>query len=355
MWNSFKMFFPQKIVGIDIGTSSVKVVEISRWGGGKTLENYGEIKSNSLYKESISEVQRGSYLLSNNFVSRTIRAVLDEAKIKTKQAIFAIPDFSVFCTSFELPAMPEKEVPDTVRYSASQYITLPISEVTLDWKIMPAAPDNKNGPSKVFLVAVPNQVVQEYQSMARQAGLDLYALEAEAFGITRAIIRNNKKAFCVIDIGVQSSTINIVERGFLKKSYSFNFNSSQLSHMISSTLGIDAKQAEDIKNREGLMYARQDVVKTLYLLLDPLLIEIKSVCAEFLQSEQKQIEEIYLTGGTANLPGLKEYLAESLKKNVYVPNCFSEFLYPPILEQTLRQMAPGFSAAVGGALGGLKT
>jgi len=61
-----------------------------------------------------------------------------------------------------------------------------------------------------------------------------------------------------------------------------------------------------------------------------------------------------LTGGTANLPGLKEYFAESLKKEVYVPNCFSEFLYPPILDQTLKIMAPRFSAATGVALGGLE-
>ena len=158
-----------------------------------------------------------------------------------------------------------------------------------------------------------------------------------------------------MDIGVQSSTINIIDKGFLKKSYSFNFNSGQLSRIIASTLGVGMDRAEEIKNKEGLMYSRQDIVKALCLLMDPLLIEIKGICAEFLQSEQKQVEEIYLTGGTANLPGLREYFAESLKKNVYVPNCFSEFSYPPILEGTLRKMSPSFSAAVGVALGGLET
>ena len=96
--NPLKMFFPKKMLGIDIGTASVKVVEMSRWGQGKTLENYGEISSPALYKEPFRNPQEGSYLLSDYFVSRAIRAVLDEAKIKTKAAIFSIPDFSIFCT-----------------------------------------------------------------------------------------------------------------------------------------------------------------------------------------------------------------------------------------------------------------
>src|SRR3989338_8253914 len=86
----FKIFFPKKMIGIDVGTSSIKIVEISRWGKGKTLENYGEIKSASLYKEPFRNQEKGSYLLSNYFVSRAIKAVLQEAKIKTKAVIFSI-------------------------------------------------------------------------------------------------------------------------------------------------------------------------------------------------------------------------------------------------------------------------
>ncbi len=351
----FFNIFPKKMVGIDIGTSSLKIVELSRFGGGKTLENYGQIQSASLYKDALAGNQKGSYLLSSDFVARAIRGVLDEAKIKTKAAIFSIPDFSTFCTSFDIPYMTEKEIPEAIHYNASQYITLPVSEVTLDWVVIPSGTPGKNAPMRIFLVAVPNQVVQEYQTVAKMAGLSLYALEAEALGIARALAKNNKGTVCVVDIGVQSSTINIVDKGFLKKSYSFNFNSSQLGRTVASTLGVGVDEAEAIKNKDGLMYPRQDVAKTLYLLIDPLLIEVKNVCAEFFSLEQKEVSQIYLTGGTANLPGLKEYFAESLKKEVSIPNCFSDFLYPPILEQTLRQMSGSFSVAVGMALRGLET
>jgi len=354
MFNPFNLFFPRKILGIDIGTSSLKVVEISQRGNEKKLENYGEVKS-ATFKGSLTTAEKGSYLLSNDFVSKVIRGILDEAKIKTKEAIFSIPDFSTFCTSFDIPPMTEKEIPEAVKFNASQYITLPVSEVTLDWRIISNSPGDKSSSLRVFLIAVPNQVIQNYQTMAKMAGLQLYALEAEALGISRGLVKDSKKTICLVDVGVQSSTINIVDKGFLTKSYSFNFNSSQLSRVVASTLNIDPQKAEDIKNAEGLLYQRRDIAKTLYLLIDPLLIEVKSVCAEFFQMEKKQIDEIYLTGGTAKLQGLKEYFSESLKKPVYLPNCFSDFVYPPILEETLRTMAPSFSAAVGVALGGLES
>jgi len=357
-WNIFKnpfgALFPKKMVGIDVGTSSIKIVEVSRFGDGKTLENYGEIKSAFVYREALPNGQKGVNLLAGSSVSNAIKAIMDEAKMKTRSVVFSIPDFSTFCTSFEIPNMPEKEISEAVYYNASQYITLPISEVTLDWRIIANSPGDKNSLLKVFLVAVPNQVVQEYQKIAKDAGLELYALEAEALGITRALIKNNKKTVCLMDIGVQSSTINIIDNGFLKRSYSFNFYSSQLARAVSSALGVEISKAEEIKNKEGITSSREGVSDTLYLLIDPLLSKIRSISAEFFQTEKKEVEEIYLIGGTANLPGLKEYFEESLKKKVYVPNCFSDLLYPPILENTLREMSPSFSVAVGVALSGIE-
>jgi len=353
--NPLKMFFPKKMLGIDIGTSSIKIVELSRWGRGKTLENYGQIRAASLYKESFRNIERGSYLLSNYFVSRAIRAVLDEARIKTRAAVFSIPDFSTFCTSFELPPMPAKELPEAVKYNAPQYIPLPISETTLDWKLVGGTPGSKRSKLKIFLIAVPNQIVQDYLEVARLANLELYAVEAEALSITRSLVSENRTCVCLVDIGVQSTTINIVDNQKLKKSYSIDFAGGQLTHAISSSLGMGRFEAEAIKNKQGLRSLPEGISKTLYLLINPLLIEIKKVLVEFEQEEGKQADEVYLTGGTADLPGLKEYFEESLKKKVQIPNCFSDFLHPPILDKTLRTIAPSFSVSAGAALGGLET
>ncbi|MCX6718708.1 MAG: type IV pilus assembly protein PilM [Candidatus Staskawiczbacteria bacterium] len=353
--NPLKMFFPKKMVGIDVGTSSIKVVELSRWGQGKALENYGEIKSSSLYKEPFRNIEKGSYLLSNYFVSRAIRAILDEARIKTKAVIFSIPDFSTFCTSFELPPMGANELKEAVYYNASQYIPLPITETTLDWKLIGGTPGEKQSALKIFLVAIPNQIIQDYQKVAQLAGVELYAVEAETMGLVRSLVRENKNCVCLIDIGVQSTTISMIDKKSLKKSYSFNFAGRQLTYNISSALGLGHVEAEELKNKEGLVSSKEEISKTLYLLIDPLIIEVKKILSDFYQQEGKEADVIYLTGGTSSLPGLKEYFAEVLKKKVEIPNCFSELLYPPILEQNLEKMAPSFSVATGVALGGLET
>jgi type IV pilus assembly protein PilM len=353
--NPLKMFFPKKMIGVDIGTASIKVVELSRWGQGKTLENYGEIKSASLYREPFRNAEKGSYLLSNYFVSRAIRAILDEAKIKTKAAVFSIPDFSTFSTSFDLPPMEANEVGEAVYYTAAQYIPLPITETTLDWKIISGKPGDKKSPLKIFLVAIPNQVVQDYQKVAQMAGLELYAIESEVLGLSRVLVKEKKECACLIDIGVQSTTINIVDGKSVKKSYSFDFAGSQLTYAVSSVLGLGHVEADDVKNKEGLISLKKNISETLYLLVDPLLVEVRKIISDFSMQEGKDVDVIYLTGGTSALPGLKEYFQETFKKRVEIPNCFSEVLSPPILDDTLEKMSPSFSVAMGVALGGLET
>lgn len=348
------MFFPKKMVGIDIGTASIKVVELSRWGQGKTLENYGQIQSVSLYKEPFRNIEKGSYLLSDYFVSKAVRAVLDEARIRTRAAIFSIPDFSTFCVSFDLPPMPARELKDAVYFNAPQHIPLPITETTLDWKLISGAPGDGKSALKIFLVAIPNQIVEQYKNVARLAGLELYAVEAESLALARSLAKNEQKCLCITDIGVQSTTINIIDKGKLKKSYSIDFAGGQLTYAVAKALGMGHAEAEQEKIAGGLISSKEGVGKTLYLLIDSLLVEIKKTISDFLQQEGRETEIIYLTGGTSALPGLKEYFQEILKKKVEIPNCFSDILYPPILDQTLEKLAPSFSVAAGAALGGLE-
>lgn len=355
VFDFLKLFFPKKFLGIDIGTSSIKLVEISRWGGGRTLENYGEIKSISLFKEPFRTFEKDTRALSTYFVSRAIKAILEEAKIRTKAAIFSLPDFFTFFTSFELPPMEEEEIPQAVYYTAPQYTLLPITETTLDWRVIEGTPGDKKSRLKILLIAVPNRVVEEYKKMAQMAGLELYSLEAEILGIVRALIKKNKNStICLVDIGVQSTTVSVIDGGILKRSHSFDFSGNQLTHTLASALNIEEIEAEGIKCKQGLLSQDKRVVKTLYLLIDPLLVEIRKISSQFYHTKGKVIQALYLTGGTANLPGLREYFSEVLKIKVEIPNPFSDFLYPSILTETLKEMSPRFSAAIGVALGGLE-
>ena len=125
--------------------------------------------------------------------------------------------------------------------------------------------------------------------------------------MVRSLVRENRNCICVIDIGIQSTTINIVDKKKLLKSYSFDFAGSQLTYSIASALGLGHVQAEALITSEGLTSSKEEISKTLYLLVDPLINEIKKVVADFYTQTNIDIDTIYLTGGTSALPGLREY------------------------------------------------
>ncbi|MDI6591447.1 MAG: type IV pilus assembly protein PilM [Patescibacteria group bacterium] len=344
---------PKNSLGIDIGTSSIKMVELSRWGERRKLENYGELSSQALYEKPFRTFEKSALLLSNQDIARAITAILEEAKIKTREVIFSIPDFSTFFTTFELPPMTEKELPQAVRYEARLHIPLPLSEVTIDWRLIEGRPSQKT-PLKILLVSVPNEVINQYQEIARLANLQFQALEAEVFSLIRSLIGEDKRPICLIDIGAQSTTCSIVEKGILKISHSFDFSGNELTSQIAKSLNIDYKKAEEYKKKYGLFPSEQNIREILLPLIDFMLNEIDKISGNFYRTERKGIEKIILAGGTALLPGLKEYFFEKFQKEIEIANPFSNIFYPPILEEILREMGPAYAIAVGTALRGLE-
>ena len=172
IWNPFKIA-PKGFLGIDIGTSAIKIVEMSRAGKRRKLDNYGEMKAEALYEKPFRTFEKSTLSFSNRDVVRSLSAVLKEAGFKTNKAFFAIPDFSTFFTTISLPAMTDEEIPQAVDYEAPQHIPLPLQSVTLDWQIIEREAGAAAGQEtiKVLLVAVPKDVIQQYQQIAQAVGL----------------------------------------------------------------------------------------------------------------------------------------------------------------------------------------
>lgn len=347
--NLFKSFFSKKVVSIDIGTDAIKMVEISVWGNRKKLENYSEVKSSIISKDPLLLTNEEGNLVASSLISQAILEMVKEAKIKTRKVIFSLPDFLTFAASFELPPMPEKEIAGAVYFNAARYLTLPVSDVTLDWRIVKNSRD-KNSSLKIFLIAIPNQVVVEYQKIATAAGLQLHALEPEVFGLMRLFAKGKQNTLCFVDMGAKTSTINIIDRGQMQRSYSFNFSGNQLTASIALALHILPEEAEKVKKREGISLSASPAAKAIQPSVDLLVAEVKDVARDFSQEEQQQITEFYLTGGSANLPGLRERFSEAFNVAVAVPNGFLQFSYPKGLEANLQEMSARFSVVLGVAL-----
>jgi len=364
----FKSFLPKKSLGIDIGTSSIKLVELSAFRERKKLENYGEIKAEVLYQKPFRTFEKNTLLLSSRDIARALLAVMEEAKIKTRKTVFSIPDFSSFFTNFELPPMSKEELPQAVTYEARRHIPLPLGEVTIDWEVIEdRRPLNQKKNLKILLVAVPNEVINQYREIARFSNLELIALEAEVFGLARVLIpEDEKRIIGLVDIGAQTTTCSLIEKRVLKKSHSFDTSGDDLTEQVAKSLSIDYKTAEDLKEKYGLqeiplprtMTAFQEESRSLREILLPLvdvmLKEIENIVKNFYQLERKEVEKFIIAGGTALIPGLKEYFQDFLKKEVEIADPFSKIFYPPILEKEIKKMGPSYTIAIGMALRGLE-
>lgn len=346
-------------VGIDVGTSSLKIVELTKAGGRIRLENYGEMVAPSFYKEPFRRFRKTTLLLSSEDIAKSIKGIYQEAKLKSRNAVFSIPDFSTFFTTFTLPPMTREELDQAVEYEARQHIPLPLSGITTDWQVVSGRISNgrKQGtPLGIILVAVPNEVVNQYQEIAQLAELNLVAIEAEVFSLARSSASLEKGVVILVEIGDQSTTVTVVDDGFIKLSHSFDVGGNEFTWRISQALNIDYEAAEKLKKEQGLTNYGQlktSIKDILLPFIDLIIKEIEKV-SKHIASENKKPEKIILTGGSALLPGLIEYISSTLKQKVVLADPFNLFFYPPILESTLKEMGPSWAVAVGAAMRGLE-
>lgn len=358
---------PKKFLGVDIGTTCIRVVETKREGKTLTLGNYGEFSLSFSSERPFRAFKENVLLLSNRDIAQALQTICLEAGIQTKETNFSIPDFSTFFTNIELPSMRKEELSQAVKYEVRPYIPLPLSEITLDWAIIEG--ETSKTPLKILVAAISNDIISQYKEVAVLSNLKLKVMEPEVFSLARPLVKNEKekKILSLIDIGARTTTCSILDQGVFKISHSFYIGGNELTEVLTKSLDIGYNKATELKKRQGLLnreatglisakegFKKPNVREILLPLIDSILGEIKKVFRDFYQNEGKEIEKVILAGGTALLPGLKEYFAAGLKKEVVIINPFLGLAYPPILEEVLKKMGPAYAVAVGAALKGFE-
>ncbi len=362
-------------IGIDIGTSSVKIVELSKEGNHIVLSNYGIMDGSDFF----GEVQNGSNTpsglkLSENDIASVLKQLLDTAKIKTDKVVMSIPFFSSFLTVMEMPNISEKEIESAIPFQARSYIPVPLSEVVLDWLVIPefSSPtqlpvadskisniatntaDDGNGniasivpdpiqakknKISVLLIAVPKEVISKYQRIAKALDLELVALESESFSLARSLIGNDKGTIMLVDFGARSTNLTIIDGGYIFMSHSADLSGKEITKMVARSLNIQPQRAEELKKSSGVSStgSEKGLTQIISPFVEKLVNEIERMNSLFIKKEGRKIEKIILTGGSSNLPGLVEYLSKSAGVEVIIGNPFSKIKFDFALEPVLRK------------------
>ena len=350
MFNFIKPFTASSYLGVDIGTTSIKMVEILKGRRQPKLQNYGILESYGHLERLNNAIQTSSLKIMEKETASLLKLLLEKLKIKTRQAIASIPAFSTFVSLVEMPTMSEVDTAKTVSFQIRQYIPLPASEVAIEW-IKVGEKEDENGFTKqqIVIISVPNEQIQKYQNIFKLAGLKLRALEMESLSLIRALIGNDQTPTLLVDIGSRSTNIAAVDQGSLKYNYQTDFAGGSLTQAIAAGINISIRRAEELKKQRGLLGAGGEYeLSTLTLpFLDAIISEIKRARANYEKNQERKIERVILAGGGANLLGIDKYFEGQMNLPTIIGNPFSKIEYSPKIEPIVRELGPSFSVAIG--------
>ncbi len=337
------------VLGIDIGSSSIKMVQLRREHGQAVLETYGAI---ALGPYAGMEIGRATNLPAEK-IAEALGDVLREANATTKDCGISIPYSSSLISLIKMPAVPERQLADMIPLEARKYIPVPIGEVMLDWFLIPKEETDpeKGKKEDVLLVAIHKDTLAKYQTIVNTTGLSASFFEIEVFSTARASLGPGIVPVAVLDMGAAATKLYIVERGIVRESHIISHGGQEMTLAIAAALNITVAQAEEMKRTHGLLPEGGEALRTsTELTLSRLLAEVNRSLLSFEQRAGRSISTLFVTGGGATLKGLGDYATGKLSIAIEKADPFGKTKAPAFLEGVLAEVGPEFSVAVGLAL-----
>ncbi len=356
---SFSSLFSKEaksVLGVDIGTSSIKIVQLRRESGRVVLETYGAI---ALGPYAGVEIGRSTALPTKKIVE-ALKDVIREANVTTTDAAIAIPYSASLISIVKMPSSVEKQLAEIMPIEARKYIPVPINEVLLDWFVIGSG-EKKTGYAdtiEVLLVAIHNETIAKFRTLAAEATLAISFFEIEVFGAVRAALNRGIAPVAVVDMGAATTKFYAVERGLIRESHIINHGGQDLTLSVARSLGITVKQAEERKRKYGLTHAgivpttgiAGNLQQSLELSLSPLISELAHTITAYEARTKQSFSAIVLTGGGATLKGIKELMQQRIQNEIRIADPFGKTQAPAFLESILKEIGPEFCVAVGLAL-----
>lgn len=356
-----------RVLGVDIGTVSIKFVELARRGDFVALENYGILTTKEYLKRPNALLQSGSLKLSAKDTAPLLTALLREAHPRAKRVIASVPAFASFAVPIEMPLMSHEETEQSIGFQAQRFIPVPVSEVAFEWDKV-GEYENAEGKKfqRILLTAVPHELVHTYRELFHAAGLTLAALEVEHAALARACLslpdrqaggrqaltHETPRRTMIVDIGAESTSMTIADGARVVAVGQADYGAVSLTHALAHALGISPTRAEELKRRRGLTVREGEYELSTSLLpfLDVIIRECERVRALYEKAFGVSLDRFMLVGGGANLLGIERYFAEALGISHEPARPFANVRYDGSLEPAMRTLNHELAPALGLAL-----
>ena len=343
------------LIGLDIGSSAIKLLQLAEAKSGYRLERFG-------LKPLASEMIVDGTVMDAGRVIETIKELLNEQKVKLKDVALSISGHSVIVKKINLPTMTEDELEESIKWEAEQYIPFDINDVNIDFHVM-GTTDTKDGQSQlsVLLVAARKDKLNEYTSLVTEAGLNPVIVDVDAFALENMYGVNYEiqegEIVALVNIGASVMNINILKSGNSVFTRDISIGGNRYTEAIQRDLGLsyeDAERAKEAQLAEGV--DQEALNNALTAVSAEISAEISRSFDYFkttgAQDQQDHLDKILVSGGVAKIKGFVSDLSEKLGLPTEVVNPFRKVEINPKLfnMEFVQEMAPAAAVGVGLAI-----
>jgi len=355
---------PEKsVIGVDIGASSLKIVQIRQKKGRAVLETYGQIGLGPYNKLAVGQVVN----LSPGEITNVIKDLIKGAEISSMKGGMSIPLKLSLITLLDIPKVEGQDLNTIIPIEARKYIPIPINEVTMDWFVIPEIEDssveymndavnNSSQRIKVLLVAMHNQVLNNYTTIVKDSGLETEFFEVESFATARGSLIGETDPVMIIDFGATGVKTYMIDGGLLVSSHIINRGGQDITFSISKGLNTTFDQAEHLKRNlgNGNVADEAKILDLISIHTEYIFSEIQLTLSAFQKKNNKTISKIILTGGGSSLKSFKPDLEKKMTCKVEFADPFSKLETPAFLAESLKTTGLSFTTAIGLALRALQ-
>jgi type IV pilus assembly protein PilM len=337
------------IVGVDIGSSAVKAVEIKVSGKGGDEYQLVNIGMESLPSEAIVD----GAIMDAGAVIDSIQRLFQDNKIKTADCATGVSGNAVIVKKISLPQMSAEELSESIHWEAEQYIPFDIQDVSLDYEVIEGG--GSGGNMDVLLVAVKKDKISEYTSALTQAGRNPTIMDVDVFALQNCFEMNYGidpgRVVALLNIGASIMNVNVVKGGTSVFQRDIAAGGNQYTDAIQKDLNLSFEQAEALKKGEEVDGASPESLHPiLQAVSENLAMEIQKTFDFFrATSQEDRIDQIFLSGGTAKIHGLRDLLGDRFSTSVELLNPFLNVRYSEkdFNPDYLEDIGPSAAIAVG--------